>query len=87
MTNAVKHGRAKNIRVELSSRRCWLTLVVTDDGRGFDRRDLVLSVADGHIGLASLTVPIEAAGGAVTITSAPGAGTRVSVTVPADMAA
>lgn len=87
LTNAVKHGRAKNIRVELSSRRCWLTLVVTDDGRGFDPRDLVLSVADGHIGLASLTVPIEAAGGAVTITSAPGAGTRVSVTVPADMAA
>ncbi|MDO3301207.1 histidine kinase [Mycobacteroides abscessus subsp. massiliense] len=55
----VKHGRAKNIRVELSSRGCWLTLVVTDDGRGFDSRDLVIS----------------------------GAGTRVSVTVPADMAA
>ncbi|WP_394334174.1 hypothetical protein [Mycobacteroides abscessus] len=55
----VKRGRAKDIRVELSSRGCWLTLVATDDGRGFDSHDLVLS----------------------------GAGTRVSVTVPADMAA
>ncbi|XDM03544.1 histidine kinase [Mycobacteroides abscessus subsp. massiliense] len=56
----MKRGRAKDIRVELSSRGCWLTLVATDDGRGFDSHDLVLSA---------------------------GAGTRVSVTVPADMAA
>lgn len=87
LTNAVKHGRAKNIRVELTRDEELLTLVVVDDGAGFDPRDLVISVADGHIGLASLTVPIEAAGGEVAITSAPGSGTRVSVTVPADMAA
>jgi len=87
LTNAVKHGRASSIRVELTQDGDYLTLVVADDGRGFDPRDLVITVADGHIGLASLTVPIEAAGGEVAIASAPGAGTRVSVTVPADMAA
>ncbi|MGH3724629.1 MAG: sensor histidine kinase [Mycobacterium sp.] len=87
LTNAVKHGRAKNIRMELARTGDSLTLVVTDDGGGFDPRGLSASVADGHIGLASLTVPIDAAGGSVSIVSAPGAGTRVSVTVPADMAA
>jgi two-component system NarL family sensor kinase len=87
LTNAVKHGRAKNIHVELARDDDLLTLVVADDGKGFDPRDLSASVADGHIGLASLTVPINAAGGDVAITSAPGAGTRVCVTVPADMAA
>ncbi|MUM18123.1 histidine kinase [Mycobacterium sp. CBMA271] len=87
LTNAVKHGRAKNIHVELTRDGQLLSLVVADDGNGFDPRGLTASVADGHIGLASLTVPIEAAGGSVAIASAPGSGTRVSVTVPADMAA
>lgn len=87
LTNAVKHGCAKSIRVELARDGNLLTLVVADDGRGFDPCGLAASVADGHIGLASLTVPIDAAGGQVDIVSEPGAGTRVSVTVPADMAA
>lgn len=87
LTNAVKHGRAKNIHVALARDGNLLTLVVADDGRGFDPRGLSSSVADGHIGLASLTVPIVATGGNVEIVSAPGAGTRVSVTVLADMAA
>lgn len=87
LTNAVKHGRAKNVRIELDREGDFVVLTVADDGTGFDPTKLSASVANGHIGLASLTVPIEAAGGAVAIESAPGAGTRVTVRAPADIAA
>lgn len=37
ISNAIKHGRARNILIEGSQRPGWLTLTITDDGIGFEQ--------------------------------------------------
>ena len=59
-----------------------LELGVEDDGRGFALEQLTERLADGHIGLASQRVRVEAAGGRMDVASAPGAGTRVAIHLP-----
>jgi len=55
---------------------------VRDDGVGFDPFAATSTVRAGHIGLASLRERAEALGGALTLESAPGAGTVATVTIP-----
>lgn len=38
ISNAVKHGRAKNIAIQLLGVPSGLTMCITDDGKGFDQR-------------------------------------------------
>lgn len=83
LANAYKHAQAGTVRVRLSRAGDAITLSVVDDGVGFDPAILHRCVAEGHIGLASLAVRIEAMGGSMKLTSAPGGGTRASVTAPA----
>lgn len=56
-------------------------LTVADNGTGFDPSVLAEAVAEGHIGLASLQVRIEAMGGSMAISSEAGFGTQVRVTL------
>lgn len=35
ITNAVRHGKARNIKIGLTSKHGWLTLIVENDGLGF----------------------------------------------------
>jgi signal transduction histidine kinase len=51
---------------------------VTDDGQGFDPA----ARKSGHYGLATMRERAQASRGDVTVTSAPGAGTRVTLTLP-----
>jgi signal transduction histidine kinase len=55
---------------------------VSDDGAGFDpsRRDE--AAENGHVGLALLGALAEDAGGRLDVTSAPGAGTTLTMEVP-----
>ena len=83
LVNAHKHARATTVRVRLRRDGDRIELTVTDDGDGFDVATLDRSVADGHIGLGSLIVRVEAMGGVFRIESTEGAGTQVSVSLPA----
>lgn len=83
LANAYKHARAGTVRVRLARAGDAITLSVVDDGVGFDPAILDRCVAEGHIGLASLAVRVEAMGGSMKLTSAVGGGTRASVTAPA----
>ncbi|MGZ4674455.1 MAG: ATP-binding protein, partial [Ilumatobacteraceae bacterium] len=60
-----------------------LHLTIDDDGRGFSADDLTDRTAQGHVGLRSLAGLVADLGGALTVRSAPGAGTRVDVEMPA----
>lgn len=85
LVNAAKHARAERIRVRLHSdapSADTTTLLVADDGIGFDPDVLADRVAEGHIGLAALVAGIEAMGGSVLLDTEPGAGTSVTVTLP-----
>ena len=76
-------ARAGTVRVRLARAADAITLSVVDDGTGFDPATLRRCVAEGHIGLASLAVRIDAMGGSMKLTSRIGGGTRASVTTPA----
>jgi signal transduction histidine kinase len=72
VTNAAQHSGSSIVRVTLSDRR----LIVGDDGGGFDPA----YGRPGGFGLTSMRERADSVGAALTITSAPGHGTRVEVT-------
>lgn len=89
LTNATKHSCANRLQVRLARNpaedgKAEVSLLVADDGIGFDPEVLAQRVTQGHIGLASLIAGIEAMGGRVQLNTRPGAGTAVTVTLPAD---
>ncbi|MBE8523828.1 sensor histidine kinase [Amycolatopsis sp. H6(2020)] len=76
VTNARRHGHAGRVRVSVTFGAAT-SLVVTDDGRGFDT-----GAPRSGFGLLGLRERAALVGGTVTVDSEPGAGTRVTVTVP-----
>ncbi|WP_135451416.1 ATP-binding protein [Mycobacterium sp. DL99] len=79
--NINKHAGASTISAGLYRSGDRVVLTVADDGKGFDPSTVAQSVAEGHIGLASLQVRIEAMGGSMAISSEAGYGTQVRVTL------
>jgi signal transduction histidine kinase/ligand-binding sensor domain-containing protein len=77
MTNAVRHGSARAIVVTLVGDGPGLLLRVRDDGRGFDAR----APTDG-LGLRGMRERAREIDATLTIESAPGAGTVVSLHLP-----
>ena len=77
LTNAIRHGCAQRIVMELDFSDDAVQLRLTDDGRGFDTS----SAFDG-LGLAGIKARASSIGGHLSISSAGGSGTTISVTVP-----
>jgi signal transduction histidine kinase/ligand-binding sensor domain-containing protein len=77
MTNAVRHAGCRSLRVDLRVENRAATLVVEDDGSGFDPAK---SVAGS--GLAGMRERIEKLGGSVAVEGVEPNGTRVVATVP-----
>ncbi|BCB81514.1 hypothetical protein GCM10022251_17230 [Phytohabitans flavus] len=77
--NALRHGDPSAVTVELRAEAGKVVLRVDDDGRGFDQAP---AQAARRLGLASMRERAAAVGGALKITSAPGAGTSVRLEVP-----
>jgi signal transduction histidine kinase/ligand-binding sensor domain-containing protein len=86
LANAVKHARARYIRVRLCYDKTAVRLVVSDDGRGFDPGAVVAAQA-GHFGLVGLRERATRLGATLNLDSRPGRGTTVEVTVPLSAAA
>lgn len=81
MTNAVKHGRADAIQVDLDFRPAEVSLRVKDNGAGFDP-DHRLERSSGCFGLLGMRERAREVGGQIRIHSEPGRGTEVSVAAP-----
>ena len=82
LSNAVKHSQAAHVELLVAADAERIELTVRDDGRGFNSERRASSLLEGHIGLASSEERVLAAGGALAVTSSPGAGTTVRVTLP-----
>ena len=80
LLNAVKHARARRIRVRLAGSRKGVVLRIQDDGKGFDA-----SASKAGVGLITSRERVERAGGRLRIESAPGRGTVVQAEVPLSM--
>jgi signal transduction histidine kinase/PAS domain-containing protein len=83
LTNAAKHADASRVRVRVTRAADAILLEVADDGRGIPEGRLTSALREGHIGLASSIQRVEAVGGTLTLSPAPGGGTAVAVTLPA----
>ena len=83
ITNVAKHADARVAEIEIARDGPSIVLDVRDDGHGFNDRNRAAAVRSGHIGLASIAERIEAVGGTVDISSAPGAGAHIRVVLPA----
>ena len=79
--NAVSHSGAGKVTVTVSVDRERVAGVVEDDGRGFDR--IGTDPAESG-GLASMSERTKLLGGACSVESAPGEGTRVEASFPLD---
>jgi len=78
LTNCVKHARARNIAIRLSSAHAPLiSLTIVDDGVGFDAEALSTT----GLGLLTMRERAEFLGGRFTIDSRRGEGTRIEVQV------
>ncbi|HWI01271.1 MAG TPA: histidine kinase [Propionibacteriaceae bacterium] len=83
LRNVAAHSDAREVQLTATFDGSTATLVVDDDGRGFDETDLAERLADGHLGLRSLGDLVAESHGQFTVRSAPGQGTRAEVAVPA----
>lgn len=81
--NVVKHAGVLRATVRVADEDTGLSIVVSDDGQGFDP-DAELDSSAGF-GLTSVRKRIELFGGDVSVSSAPGAGTAVHIRVPSEL--
>jgi signal transduction histidine kinase len=77
LSNAARHAHAETVTATVGTDGARLRIEVVDDGRGF-------AEPDHRSGLANLAARAEQHGGLLQISSAPGAGTRLTWSVPLD---
>jgi signal transduction histidine kinase len=80
LNNVIRHAQASRVDVELSRSRSGLTVMIMDDGVGFDSEQSH-NVRYG-LGLLSMKERVALVHGTLQIISAVGKGTRVQVVVP-----
>jgi signal transduction histidine kinase len=81
LRNVTKHAEAKSVSLTVTRDGDLATLVVADDGRGFDPVAAEAAQREGHVGLRVLSDLVHDAGGELTVDSRAGEGTRVRVEV------
>jgi signal transduction histidine kinase len=81
LANMTHHAEAQHLSMVITWTETQLVLRIQDDGRGFD---LQQSRRAGHFGLAGMAERAALIGGRLAITSAPGAGTLVELTLALD---
>lgn len=80
LTNALKHGAATRIDIELRFAPDATKLIVSDNGQGIEADTRTSGGA--HFGLQGVRERVDKLGGLLDIETAPGAGTTLAVMVP-----
>jgi len=85
VNNAIKHARAKNIKVTLKETAKGIYTTIADDGVGFDVEQVLQNYETrGSLGMLNVRERAASLGGESTIESTPGKGTTISIYVPKD---
>jgi signal transduction histidine kinase len=77
LSNIARHAEADTVRLRLSIFPDIVTLIVADNGRGFD----INAVSPNSYGLSSMQGRLRDVGGALEVDSSPSSGTTVTATV------
>jgi signal transduction histidine kinase len=79
LRNVATHAKAQNVTISLEQRNGHVMMHVSDDGCGFDP---TAKAGRKGLGLVSLNERVHMLGGALDVTAARGAGTRLAVMLP-----
>jgi signal transduction histidine kinase len=83
LTNAIRHGHATEVTVEIERQRSTVRAVVRDNGGGFDAHDWrKRCVAGNHLGLRGIEERVTLLGGVLRIKSALKQGATLSAEIP-----
>lgn len=77
LNNILRHAHAKTVSITLKQTRQNVILTIMDDGRGFDFK----KIDQGGLGLPNMKERAMQVNGKYKMTSTPGAGTKITVTV------
>lgn len=80
INNAMKHSQCSKMEISLVADSQKMTLLVADDGIGFDHEEK--SRSGRGLGLSSMEKRARDIGGTLTVHTAPGKGTRVAFSLP-----
>jgi signal transduction histidine kinase len=84
LTNITKHAAATHVQIHLRRDARMVYGLLRDDGVGFAVDQVVHQKALQGLGLLGMQERVEALGGALQITSAPGQGTTLQIALPDD---
>jgi len=89
LNNALKHGRATRVRVDMQLEPSRFDIIIQDNGRGFSLEAVAAAANDhgsasrtGGNGLPNMRQRLNLLGGQCTIQSRPGNGTTVILSIP-----
>ncbi|HUJ79217.1 MAG TPA: PAS domain S-box protein [Nitrospiria bacterium] len=83
LTNVIKHANARSVRVELSRRKNVMTLLIVDDGIGFDPEAARAEALRGKsLGLVGMEERASLVNGRIALRTAPGKGTELMLEIP-----
>lgn len=79
LTNVARHAEAQLVKVELKILNGFITMSISDDGKGFEMNQTDHKRTLGILGMKERSLTL---GGEYTISSKPGKGTQVKVSIP-----
>jgi len=80
LSNIARHAHASEVLIHLSWEAARLSLMVRDNGIGFDLPPSMHNLtSEGHFGLVGIQERVQSIGGVFQVTSAPGQGTTLLV--------
>lgn len=74
LENVARHSQARNVKVQLTQINGAMELVISDDGRGFERENMDMV---NQFGLQGMRERTELLGGKLAVESGPGRGTTI----------
>lgn len=82
LTNIGRHAAATTVGIGVQDLQDGVALTVSDDGVGFTLAPARALLSEGHFGLVGMRERLEAAGGVLTVDTAPATGTRLTAWLP-----
>jgi signal transduction histidine kinase len=83
LDNIAAHAQARHVTLEFAATAGRVEFTIADDGRGFTEQAAAEARARGSFGLTSMQARLTSLGGALSIESQTGAGTRLAGWLPA----